>query len=215
MEQLLSPRASDYVLLISLISFGLLWVGRWLAPEQSEQLWRLPWLSPNDDFLETLHADRVRLMNFSQLLAALVMAPLGIMAFKFLAGFSEQAWTGWAEYARLFFIIALMYGLKSLLDSILGYVFSIQEELALVGLIFNQSLGKILLINSLLALACYFGKTPDFLLWIVLSTLGISLLFNLIASIRRALHLRAALPYIILYICALEITPLLYLIKLS
>ena len=124
---------------------------------------------------------------------------------------------GFSRYLFFAILVAAVYTLKMIILKICGYVFELDREMA--AYIFN-----IFLINSILGMAllpvtglmAYASWIPP--AWITVLALiiiSVAFLYRLVRGVLIAIATPGFSPvYLILYLCALEIAPLLVVLKL-
>jgi hypothetical protein len=125
--------------------------------------------------------------------------------------------TGVVRFLGFGFLIAILYFLKYIILEITGWLFDFTREMA--SYIFNISLINNLLgiaLIPLLTLFVFFGHMQ--LSWLLLAAIGLvgcAFVYRLVRGVIIGLSIPSAtVAYLFLYICALEIAPLIVIFKL-
>ncbi len=124
--------------------------------------------------------------------------------------------SGLEFYLIIFVVVNVYFMLKILLYKMLGSVFSQREttgELVFNMMLFHNVLGMILLpVATIHSIVPAFGL---FALFIVPSLIALFYLMSIIRSIYFAFREGISIFYLILYLCTLEILPILLVVKLA
>ena len=142
--------------------------------------------------------------------------PLSIYLIARDNGMSPMGSTGMEFYLIVFFVVNGYFMVKIFLYKILGSIFSQRE--ATGELIFNMMLYLNVLGLILLPVATIHSMIPGFGLFsifIVPGLIAIFYLMSIIRSIYFAFREGISIFYLILYLCALEILPILLVVKLA
>jgi hypothetical protein len=217
MEIMVSHRSSDWVIIIGLLASALLVLANLVNSLRVRQLLSLVTDVGGDETALSFHSDkRVFSADLMLLLASVASMPLAIIATKFI--FSDRLRPlllfGWAEYLRMTLLIALLLVFKNLLASIIGWVFSLQEELILAQNIFLAHFNWISILGALISFLVYFSPWPLVSAWLLVIVLLIGLLIAIFKTTAYTFRLGLPFTYFILYLCALEIIPISYLLFL-
>ncbi|MCL4482137.1 MAG: DUF4271 domain-containing protein [Bacteroidetes bacterium] len=131
-------------------------------------------------------------------------------------GMSLMGFSGIEFYLIVLVVVNAYFLLKILLYRILGSVFSQREatgELIFNMMLFNNVLGLILLPVATIHL--FIPRFGPFSIFIVPGLIIIFYLLSLVRSIYFAIREGISIFYLILYLCALEILPILLVVKLA
>ena len=122
----------------------------------------------------------------------------------------------WKIYLLIFSLLLIIYTGKSFVFNILGFIFNskqtVNEYITNIG-IYNKILGVFLfpIIIAIPYISLQF-KLP--LMYIGIITIGISLIFRFLRAFQIAFKIKLSIFYLILYLCALEILPILIIGKM-
>jgi hypothetical protein len=131
-------------------------------------------------------------------------------------GVSLMSFSGIEFYGMVLVAINAYFLVKILLYKILGSIFSQRESTG--ELVFNMMLYHNVLGLILLPVSTIHSLVPDFgiaSLFIVPGLVALFYLMSLIRSIYFAIRVGISIFYLILYLCALEILPILLVVKLA
>ncbi len=131
-------------------------------------------------------------------------------------GMSLMGFSGIEFYLMVFVVVNAYFLIKILLYKILGSVFSQKDTTG--ELVFNMMLYHNVLGLILLPVATTHSMVPDFgvfSLFIVPGLIALFYLMSIIRSIYFAIRIGISIFYLILYLCALEILPILLVVKLA
>lgn len=211
----LSQRITDWMILISLAAGTLLVLARFIDRSRVLELLQFPWDGQSEEFSLRFNSGKVKL-NADRLLilAAWLLFPLLIVALK-MAGRSEAILLyDWASFFRIFLLSGLYLVLKLLLASAIGYAFE-REEASLQSQ--NLALAHftwIALIGGFFAFLTFFLPLAKLQFYLVLFLVLIIAVIFLFRNVYYSIKMGFSLSYIILYLCALEIIPLMFLYSL-
>ncbi|MEZ4949194.1 MAG: DUF4271 domain-containing protein [Saprospiraceae bacterium] len=173
----------------------------------------------NDNLLNQLHREQgpVAMLPY-QLLYLLAFINEGIFLYLLLKYFGQLPYEG--SWANLFACIGLIAGIflgKHLLLSFLAWLFPIEKELKVYSftiMVFNIMVGLLLIIfNVILAYAP--DEIISIAIYIALGMLALVYLFRQLRSLFAASRFVAFHKlHFLLYLCAVEIAPVLVLIKM-
>ena len=122
----------------------------------------------------------------------------------------------WKIYLLIFSLLLIIYTGKSFVFNILGFIFnnksSVNEYITNIG-IYNKILGVFLfpIIIAIPYISLQF-KLP--LMYIGIIAIGLSLIFRFLRAFQIAFKIKLSIFYLILYLCALEILPILIIGKM-
>jgi len=122
----------------------------------------------------------------------------------------------WKIYLLIFSLLLIIYTGKSFVFNILGFIFNskqtVNEYITNIS-IYNKILGVFLfpIIIAIPYISLQF-KLP--LMYIGIITIGISLIFRFLRAFQIAFKIKLSIFYLILYLCALEILPILIIGKM-
>lgn len=217
MEILVNERSTDWVIIISIIASTFLVLANFVDSSRTRQLLGIFFKSGGDDLaLSYNQAKRGLTTDVFLLIAAVSSLPLAIIATKLISGTSLKTLFlfGWAEYLRMVLLTALILVFKNLMASIIGWVFSLQEELIQAQNIFLAHFNWVALLTAILSLSVYFGPWPIISSWLLIIFLILGLLLATIKTSLYTFRIGIPITYFILYLCALEIIPISYLLFL-
>jgi hypothetical protein len=217
MEILVNERSTDWVIIISMLASAFLVLANFVNSNRTRQLLGVLFKSGGDELAITYNQGKRGFSTDTFLLfAALSSLPLSVIATKLISGTSIKSLLlfGWAEYLRMVLLTAVFLVFKNLMASIIGWVFSLQEELIQAQNIFLAHFNWVALFTGVLSLSVYFGPWPIISAWVLIIFLIIGLL---VATLKASIYtFRIGIPitYFILYLCSLEIIPISYLLFL-
>jgi len=214
MEQAVNPHHIDWLLGLLVLATTLVLAARLYHPSRFRAFLFLP-----------LHANREELEDgFRPVVGrGLFDVSLGLMSFCVLAlsvflllntsGSGFPMLGNWRMYLRLLMVLLFFYVGKNFLGLLVGWVFNTSEEIARaqnVSFAYRAWLTLFLLPVAIAMVYC----TPlyNVLYYILLITLLVGYLFSLQFFILRIWRINALSYYKIFYLCALEITPLIFLV---
>jgi hypothetical protein len=217
MEIMVSHRSSDWVVIIGLLASAFLVLANLVNRPRVRQLLSLVISVGGDEAaLSFQPGKRVFSADLLLLLASLASMPLAIIATKFV--FSDNLRPlllfGWAEYLRMALLTMLLLVFKNLMASIIGWVFSLQEELIQAQNIFLAHFNWISISAALISFLVYFSPWPLASAWLLVIVLLLGLLIAILKTTAYTFRLGLPFTYFILYLCALEIIPISYLLFL-
>lgn len=216
MEVEIAARPTDWVIITSLIGAVLLvWI-RSFDTKRMALFIAFPWRPAASDFALEFNAEHLnhRADRFLLILAWL-LSPLLILALRLPFDQKALLFYGWDDYIRVLLLAGLFILFKLFMASAIGFVFQVQEALLQGQNLSLAYFSWLAVFGGFASLLVYFGEIPEinaYILWLCV-TLGLLLAF--IRSILFTFSLKLELSYIILYLCALEIIPLVYLFLLS
>jgi len=212
----LSDRLTDWMIIISLAAGVLMILARFVDQARVSALFRFPWQAQAEEFSLQFNSGKVNL-NADRLLilAGCLLFPLLIIGLKVQGQMERLLLFDLATYARILLLAGLYLIFKLLLASAVGYAFEREEESMRTQNVALAHFTWIALIGGPLALVSYFlplGVGPYYL---VLLLVSLTAIVFLIRSVYYSLKAGISSGYIILYLCALEIIPLLFLYSLA
>ncbi len=211
----LSDRVTDWVILISLGAGIFLVLARVIDHARVSELLRFPWTAQAEEFSLRFNAGKVKLnADRFMILAAWTLFPLIIVALKVQGKSEALLLYDLATYFRVLLLSGLYLILKLLLASAVGYAFE-REEQTLQGQ--NLALAHftwISIVGGPLALLTFFLPLGSGQYYLILIPVVLTAAVFLFRSIYYSLKSGFSPSYIILYLCALEIIPLLFLYRL-
>lgn len=217
MEILVNGRSTDWVIIISILASTFLVLANFVNALRTKQLLLIFFSAGGNDLALSFNQDKRSLSTDALMLISAVSAlPLAIIATKLLSGTSLSAFFlfGWAEYLRMVLLTTIFLVFKSFMASIIGWVFSFQEELIAAQNIFLAHFNWVALLTALLSLLVYFGPWPVFSAWLLIVVLVLGLLVAIFKTSVFTFRIGVPITYFILYLCALEIIPISYLLFL-
>tara|TARA_R110000868_G_scaffold133607_7_gene345244 strand:- start:1892 stop:2548 length:657 start_codon:yes stop_codon:yes gene_type:complete len=217
MEILVNGRSTDWVIIISILASTFLVLANFVNSLRTKQLLLIFFSAGGNDLALSFNQDKRSLSTDALMLISAVSAlPLAIIATKLLSGTSLSAFFlfGWAEYLRMVLLTTIFLVFKSFMASIIGWVFSFQEELIAAQNIFLAHFNWVALLTALLSLLVYFGPWPVFSAWLLIVVLVLGLLVAIFKTSVFTFRIGVPITYFILYLCALEIIPISYLLFL-
>lgn len=216
METEVVTRPTDWVIIISIIgAFLLLWIKSFDSKRLALFL-VFPWQAAAGDFAAEFNSDHLnyRADRFL-LIVAWLLSPLLILALRLPFGDNFLQFYSWADYSRVLLLSGLFILFKLFMASAIGFVFQSQEVLVQgqnLSLAYSAWLAVFGAFASLLVYFTDYAIVAAYILWVLVA---VGLLFSLFRAILFSFSLKLESSYIILYICALEIIPLLYLFAFS
>jgi hypothetical protein len=115
------------------------------------------------------------------------------------------------------FALVLLYSVKATISRLLGHIFLVRDEFDeyVYNLnLFNKGVGMFLF-PVVVAYPFIFERWQPYLLWFGAIVLGALFLLFLVRGFQIILRKEVSMFYLILYLCAVEILPVLLLVKLS
>lgn len=212
----LPSRPTDWVIVISLISAVLLvWI-RSFDTKRMALFLVFPWQAGAADFALEFNSDHLnyRADRFL-LIVAWIISPLLILALRLPFVETDMQFYGWADYFRVLMLSGFFIVFKLFMASTIGFVFQVQEVLIQGQNLSLAYFSWLAIFGAFTSLAVYFMNLPLNVTYILWFLLGIGVLWVLFRSIAFSFSLGLETSYIILYLCTLEIIPLLYLFSLS
>jgi len=211
----LNSRASDWILIIIMAAGILLILARYFNAERIPKFFAFPWQAQADEFAMGFNAGKMAL-NADRILVliAWIAFPVLITSLKMKGDSALILDYDWASYFRILLLGGLYLVLKLLVSSSVAYAFEREQEIgqaqniAIAHFTWGSLVGAAMafLFHYLPASQIYF-----FLILIPLLLLALLFLFRILTFCLRA---GFSLSYIILYLCALEIIPLVFLYRL-
>ena len=214
---MVSHRSSDWVIIIGLLASAFLVLANLINSLRVRQLLSLvTGVGGDETALSFRPGKRVFSADLMLLLASVVSMPLAIIATKFIFSNSLRPLLlfGWAEYLRMALLTMLLLVFKNLMASIIGWVFSLQEELIQAQNIFLAHFNWISILAALISFLVYFSPWPLASAWLLVIVLLLGLLIAIFKTTAYTFRLGLPFTYFILYLCALEIIPISYLLFL-
>jgi hypothetical protein len=217
MEIMVSHRNTDWVIIISLLASAFLVLANFVNSLRARKLLSIVISVGGDEIALSYNpGKRVFSVDLLLLLASVLSMPLAIIASKFILIDSVRPLLlfGWAEYLRMALLTVLLLVFKNLMASIIGWVFSLQEELIQAQSIFLAHFNWISILTALMSLLVYFGPWPLTSAWLLAIVLLLGLLIAIFKTSLYTFRIGLPFSYFILYLCALEIIPISYLLFL-
>jgi hypothetical protein len=122
----------------------------------------------------------------------------------------------WKIYLLIFSLLLIIYTGKSFVFNILGFIFNskqtVNEYITNIG-IYNKILG-VFLFPIIIAIPYISLQFKQPLMYIGIIAIGISLIFRFLRAFQIAFKIKLSIFYLILYLCALEILPILIIGKM-
>ena len=135
---------------------------------------------------------------------------LAFLLYQLSAEFSVKVASRYLEY---FFVVLSYFSLKWFLEYLLKILFQFKEQVAFFHLFKNRSLYAVSMVFfGVLVLTVYLDISNFYLLFATLIVLGLRV-FSIVFNNKKLILNK--LFYFILYLCALEIAPLLIIFKLT
>jgi hypothetical protein len=214
MEFSLAPRATDWVVVTILASLVFLVAARLTDSERTVNLLKLPLsLTQNELAARFNPVGSGQWADLFLSISWLSFISLALASAAFQLKAPEAIFTDYiGKFFLIFFVIALFLILKNLLATFLAYIFELDQYLLVSE---NQFLAYLMwLITPALLSVLLIHFSPEFSTLISYVFIGLTsggLLVAIFKSIGPILKASAVPSYIILYICALEISPTFYL----
>lgn len=210
----LAERNTDWVLLVMGFSFILLIIARIYDRDRVRDIFRLPWHVNSAEIASAYNPIQSRrLADFMLSLAALLVTGLAVYLVKQALHLAALEAEGWHLYARILFILLIFTLFKSLIGALVGAIFQVAEPINISQNRFFAYLAWLLM--PLFPLVLFLTYSPFFTLplaYMVLIIIGGGLLLALLKTAQTIIAVTPKISYNILYLCALEITPVAYLI---
>lgn len=212
MEVVISDRSTDWVVIISLIASAFLVLANFVNSQRTRSLMKILFSIGGDELALSFNQDKPNTAtDLLLLLASVTSMPLAIIATK-VVFLENNLWVfGWAEYLRMMLLTVIFLVFKNLLASIIGWVFSLQEELIKAQNIFLAHFSWLSISAALLSLLVYFSPWPIGAAWLLILLFSLGLLTLILKTSSFTFRIGIPIPYFILYLCALEIIPISYL----
>lgn len=201
--------------MVSLAAGTLLVLARFFNDQRVPEFLRFPWQAQANDFALSFGAGKLAL-NADRIitLSAWLLFPILVIAFKIGYSSASLLQFDWASYFRILLLAGIYLVLKLLVASAIGYAFEREEALWKAQNISLAHFAWASIMGGALAFTTYFlplGTYYFYLLSLPLIAVGLIFLFRVLIFCRQQ---GFSLSYIILYLCALEIIPLIYLYSL-
>lgn len=215
MEQTLPIHHTDWLFWLLIGVFALLLAARLYNPSRFKAFSVLPFHANRAD-LEGSFRPVVGRGFFDISLGLSSFAMLGLALFLVLHPFEDgfPLLVGWRMYLRLVMILLLFFVFKNFIGLLVGWVFNKAEYIAQaqnVSFAYRAWLGVILFPICLLMV--YGGSMYQFLYYALLIMLCGGYYFSIQFLAIRIWRIDAFPYYKIFYLCALEITPLIFLVS--
>lgn len=204
---------SDWILALLLVASVLLLVARLYDPGRFRAFASLPFHVKRQEMEQNFSAS-IRKGGFDLSLSLVSYVILALAIYIVLyppAGGISPSLRDWGAFLRLFFVTTLFFVTKDLVGLSVGYIFNSIEMVARgqnVGLAYRSWLA--LWLVPLCMLVVYSGEAYGILYYVLAVVLVLGYFFALQFSVARLWKLPAASYYKFFYLCALEITPLLF-----
>lgn len=210
----LQQRNTDWILVILVISFLAFLIARINSPERVREFFHLPWHVKSAELSSEFNPlQSRRLADFLMSLAALLVTAVTIYLLKqVFAGQSVKA-DGWHSLVRIIFVLGLFILFKSLLGTLMGAIFNLAEPIAVSQNRFFAYLAWLAI--PFFPIAFLLNYQPQLAPVLAYATIALALLGLSLALFRTAqiiISLPPKIGYNILYLCALEIIPIMYLV---
>jgi len=215
-EVAITSRPTDWVIIVGLLSAILLvWI-RSFDTKRMALFLAFPWQAGASDFALEFNSDHLnyRADRFL-LIVAWLISPLLILALKLPFAEGALQFYSWADYLRVLVLAGFFIAFKLFMASIIGYVFQVQEALIQGQNLSLAYFSWLAILGAFSSFLVYFSDFPLVVAYALWLALAIGVFWALFRSIAFSFSLGLETSYIILYLCALEIIPLLYLFSLS
>lgn len=191
----------------------LLTTARWIAPQRVLVFLKLPFLSRAGQFASHFNPFEFKKgADFLLALAGLVGLSTAITVMR-LEGLALWPVVSWLSFFKVFFWLSAYLLFRNAVGALAGTLFSVEAEVRAVQnrfIAFFSWMGLLVLIPAML-MCLYPGWSQIYLnTGLVLMALGLTV--TLIYTTLQVIRIPPNFGYNILYLCALEIIPLLYLI---
>lgn len=214
MEQALPLHHTDWLLGLLIGALVLLLAARLYNPARFRAFSTLPF-HPNRSDLESDFRPVVGRGLFDISLGVVSFVMLGLALFLLLHPYSDGVpiLSGWRMYLRLLLVLLLFFVFKNFVALLVGWVFGKTENIAIaqnVSFAHRAWLGVLLF--PVIVLMVYGGAMYQVLYYVLLLVLSVGYYFSIQFFVMRIWRIDALSYYKIFYLCALEITPLIFLV---
>lgn len=173
----------------------------------------------NNTANQIIRDENILVQRASVLLSVICYAVLALFVYKISDYFNYQSdfiGTGFVKFLFISLFIALGYSLKMIVLKMLGFIFNFEKPVAayIFNLFLINNVLGMLLLPILITITYFNVQYVGYLLITSIILVGLFYLYRLIKGI--VIWLNAGHPnlfYLFLYICALEITPILIIFK--
>jgi hypothetical protein len=212
--QEISSRSTDWVLLVLLVIAFLVTAARLANAERVRHFIKFPfnfaaldWAGGFNPFITK------KLSDLLISLSSLLTITLAIF-------FSIKFWSnqtplplGWLPYLRVLFLVTVVFLVKNMLGGLIAAVFEVQEQITAVQNI-NIAFFSWLLVPlyPLVVLTTFLDWHPELFSKALLGICATGALLALWQTARATFKISPVLSYNIFYLCALEISPVIFLI---
>ncbi len=208
------PHHTDWILWLLLLSTVLVISARLYNPQRFRNFLILPFHVKRHE-LEASFNPSLRRGLFDLSLSLMSYAMIGLGVFLLLHPYlgAIPLLTDWEMYLRVLFILMLFFVVKNLVGLFVGWVFEQSEEIAgaqNVNLAYRMWTS--ILILPVCALLIYFTPAYPVVYYLLAVLIGLGFYFAFQFSLLKIWRIQARGYYKIFYLCALEITPLLFLL---
>ncbi len=211
----LSQRASDWIIIVSLAAGTLVVLARFFNAQRVPDFLKFPWQSRADEFAISFSAGKLALnADRILILSAWIFFPVLVTALKMEGDANLIIQYDWASYFRILLLGGLYLILKLLVASAVGYAFEREEDLWQGQNLALAHFSWLSLGGGLLAFVFHFLPASPLYFYILLVLFILLALLFLFRVLSFCLRQGFSPSYIFLYICALEIIPLVYLYNL-
>ncbi len=210
----LTAHHTDWLLIVTTLSFVLLIAVRLYNIVRFKQLSFLPFHASRADIEDSFNPVPGKgFVDFSLSIMSPVIIALTCYLLIHPYNGAVPIFSDWALYLRLLFIVTIFFLLKNFLGMFVGWVFGTAEEIGVsqnVYLAYRSWMAIVLLPFCVLLIFFPSGYAIFYYILLIITVLG--LLLALLFTVLRIWNMRIVAYYKIFYICALEITPLIFLI---
>ncbi|MDZ7848201.1 MAG: DUF4271 domain-containing protein [Owenweeksia sp.] len=206
---------TDWILWLLLTSAALLLAARLYNPKRFRAYLQLPIHVKRTELQDAFSPAVGRgLFDISLAVLSYLMYSLALYLLIHPHRGSAPLLSDWVMYLRLLFLLPLFFLVKNFLGLFVGWVFSQSEE---IGQAQNVNLAyrawSAIFILPLCTLIVYFQPLYPVLYYVLSVLLILGYLVALQFSVRKLWGMMAPVYYKIFYLCALEITPLVFLVE--
>lgn len=214
METLRLQHHTDWILWILLGSVVLVVTARLYNPQRFRNFLLLPFHVKRRE-LESSFNPSMRRGLFDMSLSLMSYALLALGLFLLLHPYRQAMplLTDWQLYLRLLFVLLLFFLSKNMAGLFVGWIFGRSDEIAgaqNVGLAYRTWLA--ILVLPICALLVFFAPAYQLSYYLLAVVLAVGYYFALQFSLLKIWSMQARPYYKIFYLCALEITPLFFLL---
>ncbi len=214
MEQLLKAHHTDWLLGVLLLSWLLIIVARWFNPDRFNQVAILPFHGSRREVETTFNPSRGKGMYaFNLNVVSNIIISLSLFLLLHFPDNKIPDFSNWSLFLKLFFGISFFFIFKNFVGLFVGWVFNSSDELAeSQNIHLAYRIWMSIVLAPICVIAVYWPNSFSIAYFLVALILVIGYLLALLFSSIKIWTLPLRGYYKISYLCALEITPLIYLL---